>query len=71
MIGNSVLRLLLCGLAALYWELTLIRWFGSCVRIVAYYSNFVLIAAFFGLGAGALLARFRFRFYNFIIPAIA
>ena len=71
MIGNSLLRLLLCGLAALYWELTLIRWFGSCVRIVAYYSNFVLIAAFFGLGAGALLARFRFRFYNFIIPAIA
>jgi len=71
MIGNSILRLLLCGLAALYWELILIRWFGSCVRIVAYYSNFVLIAAFFGLGVGALLARRRFRFYNFIIPAIA
>lgn len=71
MIGNSVFRLLLCGLTALYWELILIRWFGSCVRIVAYYSNFVLIAAFFGLGTGALLARRRFRLYNFIIPAIA
>lgn len=71
MIGNSVLRLLLCGLTALYWELILIRWFGSCVRIVAYYSNFVLIAAFFGLGAGALLARRSFRLYNFIIPTIA
>jgi len=71
MIGNSTIRLLLCGLAALYWELVLIRWLSSCVRIVAYYSNFVLIAAFFGLGAGALLARSRFRFHNFVIPAIA
>ena len=71
MISNSIFRLLLCGLAALYWELILIRWFSSCVRIVAYYSNFVLIAAFFGLGAGALLARRNFRLHNFIIPAIA
>ena len=49
-------RLFLCGLATLYWELLLIRWMGSMVRVVAYYASFVLTAAFLGLGAGALLA---------------
>jgi hypothetical protein len=36
-------------MAALYWELVLIRRLGSCIRIAAYYSNFVLIAAFLGV----------------------
>jgi SAM-dependent methyltransferase len=50
-------RLFLVGTAALFWELVLIRWLGSSIRVVAYYTNFILIAAFFGLGTGALLAR--------------
>ena len=50
----------------LYWELALIRWLGSCVRIVAYYSNFVLIAAFFGLGTGALLSTRRVALHRLI-----
>ncbi len=66
-----MIRLLLCAAAALYWELVLIRWLGACVRIVAYYSNFVLITAFFGLGAGALLARRGLRLDRFVFPAIA
>ncbi len=48
---RNALRLFVCGLAALFWELVLIRWMGS-VRVIAYYTNFVLIAAFFGLGLG-------------------
>lgn len=59
MIADQRWRLAVCAAAALYWELVLIRWLGSCVRIVAYYSNFVLIAAFFGMGTGALLASHR------------
>jgi hypothetical protein len=46
---------------ALFWELVLIRWLGACIRVVADFSNFVLIAAFFGLRAGALLARYQLR----------
>lgn len=67
-IKNDAVKLFLCGALALFWELVLIRWLGSCVRIVAYYSNFVLISAFFGLGAGALLGRFsnKFRLWSFI-----
>jgi SAM-dependent methyltransferase len=63
-------QLFLCGLCALYWELALIRWLGSCVRIVAYYSNFVLIAAFFGLGTGALLSTRRVALHRLIVPAL-
>lgn len=61
----------MCAAAALYWELVLIRWLGSCVRIVAYYSNFVLIAAFFGLGTGALLARRQRQGHAYVAPAVA
>jgi SAM-dependent methyltransferase len=71
MIPRHTTRLFLCGASLLFWELVLIRWLGSCVRIVGYYTNFVLIAAFFGLGVGALLARFRFRLEALVLPAIA
>jgi spermidine synthase len=71
LIGSWALRLLLVGAATLFWELVLIRWLGACVRIVAYYSNFVLIGAFFGLGCGALLARSRIQLRKLVFPAIA
>jgi SAM-dependent methyltransferase len=63
-------RLFLVGLAALYWELALIRWLGSCVRVIAYYSNFVLIAAFFGLGTGALLGTRRIKLHRLVVPVL-
>jgi SAM-dependent methyltransferase len=64
-------RLFLCGLCILFWELALIRWLGATIRIVAYFSNLVLISAFFGLGAGALLTRFRWRLERLIAPLLA
>lgn len=68
---KNAFLLLFCGLSALYWELLLIRWLGTCIRAIAYYSNFVLIAAFFGLGTGALIARYPVRLYRFIFPAVS
>jgi SAM-dependent methyltransferase len=64
-------RLFLCGLAALFWELVLIRWLGASIRIVAYFSNLVLISAFFGLGTGALMTRFSWRLERLIAPLVA
>ena len=63
--------LFFCGLCALYWELLLIRWLSTCVRAIAYYSNFVLIAAFFGLGTGALISRYRIRLHRLVFPALS
>ncbi|MBF0319652.1 MAG: hypothetical protein HQL01_07615 [Nitrospirae bacterium] len=71
LIKNAAVVLFICGAAALFWELTLIRWLSSTIRIVAYYSNFVLISAFFGLGAGALCARFRVDLNKLIFYALA
>lgn len=67
---NTYVRLFLCGAAILFWELTIIRWFGTNIRIVAYFTNFVLMATFLGLGAGALLARFRVNFYIWLFPLL-
>jgi SAM-dependent methyltransferase len=64
-------RLFLCGLAALFWELVLIRWLGAQVRVVAYFSNLVLISAFFGLGLGALATRFPLRLERLLAPLTA
>ena len=38
-------------------ELVLIRWVPGEVRVIAYFPNLILIAAFLGLGAGSLLRR--------------
>ncbi len=64
-------RLFLCGVAALFWELVLIRWLGASIRIVAYFSNLVLISAFFGLGGGALATRFPVRLVRLVAPLTA
>lgn len=54
-------RLVLISFLSLYFELTLIRWIPTQVRLLAYFTNFVLVAALLGLGVGMLLAVRRFR----------
>ena len=66
------LRLFAAGASILFWELALIRWLGSNARLVAYYSNFVLTAAFFGLGVGTLASqREKWRLQRLAFPLVA
>src|SRR5260221_7503361 len=51
--------LVAASFVVLFQELALIRWVGAQVRVVAYFPNVILISAFLGLGAGALMARRR------------
>lgn len=51
--------LLLASFLALYFELVFIRWIPGQVRVLGYFTNFVLIACFFGMGLGMILARSR------------
>jgi hypothetical protein len=67
---RPAVQLFLCGAACLFWELLLIRWLGCSIRVIGYFTNFVLISAFFGLGAGALLARFQFKAWRYLLPAL-
>lgn len=52
------LELFATSAAAILLELACIRWISANVRIVSYFSNLILVAAFLGLGLG-LLSRMR------------
>ncbi len=51
--------LFLASFLALFMEVMFIRWVPSYERVLAYFTNFVLIASFLGLGLGSMLARWR------------
>src|SRR6476469_5633992 len=54
-------QLFLTSFLALYAELLCIRWIPAHVRFVSYFTNFILLASFLGLGVGILSARQRGR----------
>jgi hypothetical protein len=47
----------------LFVELALIRWIGSNVVYLSYFSNFVLLGSFLGIGIGFLRANARFDLF--------
>ena len=53
-----VRRLILGSALMLFLELALIRWLGSNVVHLSYFSNFVLLGSFLGIGLGFLIARY-------------
>src|SRR3981081_2761383 len=48
--------LFLSSFLVLFLETALIRWLPAYVRLLAYFSNFILLATFLGIGVGCLLA---------------
>lgn len=63
-VGNSAappaeLELFVASVVALFLEVAFIRWVPAYERVLGYFTNFVLIAVFLGLGLGAMLARRR------------
>lgn len=56
---NDRLRLVLASSLMLFTELVLIRWAGANVVYLSYFSNFVLLGSFLGVGLGFLRARSR------------
>lgn len=52
-------RLFLASALMLFVELVLIRWAGANVLHLSYFSNFVLLGSFLGIGLGFLLANHR------------
>ncbi len=52
-----IVRLVLASSLMLFLELALIRWLGSNVVHLSYFSNFVLLGSFLGIGAGFLISR--------------
>jgi Spermine/spermidine synthase domain len=50
-------RLFLLSFLMLFVELALIRWLGSNIVFLSYFSNFVLLGSFLGIGIGFIRAK--------------
>jgi hypothetical protein len=55
----------------LFVELALIRWSGALVIYLSYFSNFVLLGSFLGIGIGFLRARSRVNLFPWAPVALA
>jgi SAM-dependent methyltransferase len=65
------LRLILLSFLMLFVELALIRWTGSNVVYLSYFSNFVLLGSFLGIGVGFLRARARVDLFPYAPVGLA
>jgi len=54
----------------LFFELALIRFIPSNVRIIAYFINLVLVAAFLGMGVGMLRVKWKRNLTQFFPPLL-
>ena len=58
-INGVRLRIFLVSFTLLFFELLCIRWIPAYVRYLSYFTNFILLASFLGMGLGILAARLR------------
>ena len=71
-IGGVRTRIFLVSFTLLFFELLCIRWIPAYVRYLSYFTNFILLASFLGMGLGILAARrTSFRFPPFPLLALA
>jgi Spermine/spermidine synthase domain len=56
-VNDPVRRLILGSSLMLFLELALIRWLGANVVHLSYFTNFVLLGSFLGIGVGFLISR--------------
>jgi hypothetical protein len=67
-------RIFLASFTLLFFELLCIRWIPAYVRYLSYFTNFILLASFLGMGLGILAARrtnFRFSPFPLLVLALA
>jgi SAM-dependent methyltransferase len=56
-LSGAPIRLFLTSATILFVELLLIRWIPANVKYIAYFSNFILMSSFLGIGLGIVLGR--------------
>lgn len=65
-----VVRLLVGSFVMLFVELALIRWLGANVVHLSYFSNFVLLGSFLGIGCGFLISRKSWSIWPYSLPIL-
>jgi hypothetical protein len=69
--GPARLRLFGLSFLMLFVELALIRWTGAEIVYLSYFSNFVLLGSFLGIGVGFLRARYRVNLFPWAPAGLA
>src|SRR5215218_9909696 len=62
------LDLLLISFLILFFELTCIRFFGSMVVFLTFFTNIVLMACFLGMSVGCMTATRKSNLANMVLP---
>src|SRR5271157_437610 len=65
------LDLFLISFLILFLELACIRWFGSTVVYLTFFTNIVLLATFLGMSVGCLAASGRRDWMGTVVPLLA
>ena len=68
---RPAVRLFLLSFLLLFTELALIRWLGSDIIYLSYFTNFVLLGSFLGIGIGFLRAKSKFDLFAYAPVALA
>ena len=63
--------LFLISFLILFFELACIRWFGSTVVYLTFFTNIVLLATFLGMSVGCLAASGRRDWTRAVMPTVA
>src|SRR4051812_27346754 len=69
-VRRPYLDLLLISFLILFFELACIRFFGSMVVFLTFFTNIVLMACFLGMTVGCLTASRRQNFINAVLPLL-
>jgi spermidine synthase len=68
--GFSYRLLIVFSMLGMFFEMMMIRWVSSEIRIFAYFKNFVLVACFFGFGLGCYFSKRRVNLIAFFMPLL-
>jgi hypothetical protein len=63
-------KIFIISFLILFFELTLIRYISASIVSISFYSNIILLASFFGVGAGCLL-NIKRNLFNYVIKDYA
>jgi SAM-dependent methyltransferase len=68
--GRTYLDLFLVSFLLLFFELACIRWFGSTVVFLTFFTNIILLATFLGMSVGCLAASGRRDWTHVVLPLL-
>src|SRR5437764_913844 len=66
--SRPYLDLLLISFLILFFELACIRFFGSMVVFLTFFTNIVLMACFLGMSIGCMTATRKSNFIDMVLP---